>query len=177
MDATRFASGQALAAPTAEVMSQLSGAEWLWNLPGTAEEKTTFAKSLERHLFERHIQVFVLDGDNIRPGLSSDLGVSGTDREENMRRVAEVARLFAVAGSVCIVSFTSPTRAERERARRTMDVEDGPNIPFIEAYLGTPNDSSSQYEPPEHPEVTLGENVRLDERVNRVLEHLMRQIR
>jgi bifunctional enzyme CysN/CysC len=148
---------------------------WLTGVPGSG--KTTFAKSLERQLFERHIQVFVLDGDNIRPGLSSDLGVSGSDREENMRRVAEVAKLFAEAGAVCIVSFTSPARAERERARRVMDVEDGPSIPFLETYLSTANDSSSQYEPPEHAEVTLGENVPLDERVNRVLEHLMGQIR
>ena len=148
---------------------------WLTGVPGSG--KTTFAKSLERHLFERHIQVFVLDGENIRPGLSSDLGVSGSDREENMRRVAEVAKLFAEAGAVCIVSFTSPARAERERARRVMDVEDGPGIPFLETYLSTANDSSSQYEPPEHAEVTLGENVPLDERVNRVLEQLMRQIR
>jgi bifunctional enzyme CysN/CysC len=148
---------------------------WLTGVPGSG--KTTFAKSLERQLFERHIQVFVLDGENIRPGLSSDLGVSGPEREENMRRVAEVAKLFAVAGSVCIVSFTSPTRAERERARRAMDVENGPNIPFLETYLSTPNDASSQYEPPERPELTLAETVSLDERVNRVLEHLMRQIR
>ena len=94
-----------------------------------------------------------------------------------MRRVAEVARLFAVAGSVCIVSFTSPTRTERERARRVMDIEDGPSIPFLETYLSTPNDSSSQYEPPEHPEMTLAESVPVDERVNRVLELVMRQIR
>ena len=148
---------------------------WLTGVPGSG--KTTFAKALERQLFERHIQVFVLDGDNIRPGLSSDLGVSGSDREENMRRVAEVAKLFAQAGSVCIVSFTSPTRAERERARRTMDIEDGPGIPFLETYLSAPNDSSSQYEPPEHAEVTLAESIGLDDRVNRVLEQLMRQIR
>ena len=148
---------------------------WLTGVPGSG--KTTFAKALERQLFERHIQVFVLDGENIRPGLSSDLGVSGSDRDENMRRVAAVAKLFAEAGSVCIVSFTSPTRSERERARRAMDIEDGPGIPFLETYLSTHNDSSSQYEPPEHPEVTLAENSRLDERVDRVLEHLMRQIR
>ena len=148
---------------------------WLTGVPGSG--KTTFAKALERQLFERHIQVFVLDGDNIRPGLSSDLGVSGSDREENMRRVAEVAKLFALAGSVCIVSFTSPTRAERERARRAMDIEDGPDIPFLETYVSAPNDSSSQYEPPDHAEVTLAENMPLDERVDRVLELLMRQIR
>jgi bifunctional enzyme CysN/CysC len=148
---------------------------WLTGVPGSG--KTTFAKSLERQLFERHIQVFVLDGENIRPGLSSDLGVSGPEREENMRRVAEVAKLFAEAGSVCIVSFTSPTRGERERARRVMDVSDGPSIPFIETYLSTTNDSSSQYEPPEHAEVTLAENSTLDERVDRVLEQVMRQIR
>lgn len=148
---------------------------WLTGVPGSG--KTTFAKSLERQLFERHIQVFVLDGENIRPGLSSDLGVSGPEREENMRRVAEVAKLFAQAGSVCIVSFTSPARAERERARRTMDIQDGPSIPFLETYISTANDASSQYEPPERPELTLAENMSLDERVNRVLEHLMRQIR
>jgi bifunctional enzyme CysN/CysC len=148
---------------------------WLTGVPGSG--KTTLAKSLERHLFERHIQVFVLDGVNIRPGVSSDLGVSGSDREENIRRVAEVARLFAEAGFVCIVSFTSPTRHERERARKIMEASDGPNIPFLEAYLAGANDASSQYEPPEHPEVSFAENASLEERVNRVLEHLMRQIR
>ncbi len=148
---------------------------WLTGVPGSG--KTTLAKSLERHLFERHIQVFVLDGENIRPGLSSDLGVSGSDREENMRRVAEVAKLFASAGFVCIVSFTSPTRHEREGARRIMETSDGPNIPFLEAYLSGANDASSQYEPPEHPEVSIPEDVPADERVARVLEHLMRQIR
>ena len=138
---------------------------WLTGVPGSG--KTTLAKSLERQLFERHIQVFVLDGVNIRPGLSSDLGVSGSEREENMRRVAEVAKLFAEAGFVCIVSFTSPTRHERESARKAMATEDGPSIPFLEAYLSGANDASSQYEPPEHPEVNLAEHVVLDERVNR----------
>jgi bifunctional enzyme CysN/CysC len=148
---------------------------WLTGVPGSG--KTTLAKALERQLFERHIQVFVLEGENIRPGLSADLGVSGSDREENMRRVAEVAKLFAEAGQVCVVSFTSPTRAERDRARTITETEDGPKIPFLEAYLSGSNDASSQYEPPEHPEVTLHEQATLEERVNRVLEHLMRQIR
>jgi adenylylsulfate kinase-like enzyme len=148
---------------------------WLTGVPGSG--KTTLAKALERQLFEQHIQVFVLDGENIRPGLSADLGVSGSDREENMRRVAEVAKLFAESGAVCIVAFTSPLRAERDRARTILDTDDGPRIPFLEAYLSSTNDASSQYEPPEHPEVTLAETAALDDRVNRVLEHLMRQIR
>jgi bifunctional enzyme CysN/CysC len=148
---------------------------WLTGVPGSG--KTTLAKALERELFERHIQVFVLDGENIRPGLSADLGVSGSDREENMRRVAEVAKLFAEAGQVCIVSFTSPMRAERDRARKITETDAGPKIPFLEAYLSGSNDASSQYEPPEHPELTLSEQAPLDERVNRVLEQLMRQIR
>ena len=148
---------------------------WLTGVPGSG--KTTLAKALERQLFERHIQVFVIDGENIRPGVSADLGVSGSDREENMRRAAEVAKLFAEAGFVCIVNFTSPMRAERDRARRIMETDDGPRIPFLEAYVSGTNDASSQYEPPEHPEVTLGEQTALEERANRVLEHLMRQIR
>ena len=148
---------------------------WLTGIPGSG--KTTLAKTIERQLFERHIQAFVLDGENVRPGLSADLGASGSEREENMRRVSEVAKLFAEAGLVCIVSFTSPTRDERERARRVIDVEDGPSIPFLETYLSSANDASSQYEPPEHAELTLTEGTTLDERVNRVLEQLMRQIR
>ena len=148
---------------------------WLTGVPGSG--KTTLAKALERQLFERHIQVFVLDGENIRPRLSADLGVSGSEREENMRRVSEVAKLFAEAGLVCIVSFTSPTRAERERARATMETSDGPSIPFLETYLASPNDASSQYEPPERPEVMLPETVNINERVDVVLDSLLRQIR
>ena len=148
---------------------------WLTGVPGSG--KTTLARSLERQLFERHIQVFVLDGENIRPGLSSDLGVSGSEREENLRRVAEVAKLFAEAGLVCIVSFTSPSSAERERARKIMEVGDGSGIPFLETYLSGANDASSQYEPPTHPEISLSEQMGVDERVDRVLEQLMGQIR
>lgn len=149
---------------------------WLTGLPGSG--KTTLARALERRLFERGIQVFVLDGENVRPGLSSDLGVSGSDREENLRRVTEVAKLFAEAGLVCITAFTSPNRSERERARQIIAAEEGQRIPFSEVYLGSAaDDVSAAYEPPQHPEIALGPELTLDERVDRVLEQLIRQIR
>jgi bifunctional enzyme CysN/CysC len=73
--------------------------------------------ALERRLFDREWQVYTLDGDNVRRGLSADLGFSPHDREENIRRVGEVAALFADAGAVCIVAFISPYKADRQRAR------------------------------------------------------------
>src|SRR5262249_4315664 len=86
-------------------------------------------------------------------------------------------RLFAQAGVVCIVSFVSPMRSERDRARKITESEDSPRIPFLEIYLSGPNDVSSQYEPPDDAEVLLSEADSLDERVNKALEAVMRQIR
>ena len=88
---------------------------WFTGLPGSG--KSTLAMALERRLFDREWQVYTLDGDNVRRGLSADLGFSPHDREENIRRVGEVAALFADAGAICIVAFISPYRADRERAR------------------------------------------------------------
>src|SRR5678815_4077721 len=82
---------------------------WLTGL--SAAGKSTMAEALERALFRRGLQVYVLDGDNIRSGLSSDLGFSAADRGENIRRIAEVARLFAEAGVVAITAFISPYAA------------------------------------------------------------------
>ena len=88
---------------------------WFTGLPGSG--KSTLAMALERRLFDLRWQVYTLDGDNVRRGLSADLGFSPHDREENIRRVGEVAALFADAGAICIVAFISPYRADRERAR------------------------------------------------------------
>ena len=88
---------------------------WFTGLPGSG--KSTLAMALERRLFDLSWQVYTLDGDNVRRGLSADLGFSPHDREENIRRVGEVAALFADAGAVCIVAFISPYRADRARAR------------------------------------------------------------
>ncbi len=90
---------------------------WLTGLP--ASGKSTLAMQLERRLFERGLSAYVLDGDNVRAGLCSDLGFSPDDRRENVRRVGEVAALFADAGTIAIAAFISPYRSDRERARRT----------------------------------------------------------
>jgi adenylyl-sulfate kinase len=90
------------------------GVLWFTGLP--ASGKSTLAMLAERRLVDQGIGAYVLDGDNIRLGLSSDLGFSSADRSENLRRVAEVARIMADAGLVCIAAFISPLRKDRERA-------------------------------------------------------------
>ena len=92
------------------------GVLWFTGLSGAG--KSTLAFALEERLFEDNFQVYVLDGDNLRTGLSSDLGFSPTDRTENIRRASEVAALFADAGLVCIAAFISPYRVDRDIARR-----------------------------------------------------------
>ena len=89
---------------------------WFTGLPGAG--KSTLAMEVERRLFDAGYQVYVVDGDNIRHGLSADLGFSPEDRTENVRRVGELAALFADAGIVVIAALISPDRADRARARR-----------------------------------------------------------
>jgi bifunctional enzyme CysN/CysC len=88
---------------------------WLTGLSGAG--KSTLAMEVERRLFAKGYNVYVLDGDNVRRGLNANLGFSADDRAENIRRVGEVATLFADAGFVCITAFISPYRTDRERAR------------------------------------------------------------
>jgi len=92
------------------------GILWLTGLPGSG--KSTLAFDLERRLFDAGRQVYAMDGDNLRYGLNSDLGFSHADRSENIRRVGEVAALYADAGLIAITAFISPYRADRQAARR-----------------------------------------------------------
>jgi adenylyl-sulfate kinase len=108
---------------------------WLTGLPSSG--KSTLATHLERALFERRSHVWVLDGDELRRGLSSDLGFSAADRSENIRRAGHVARLFAEEGAVVICAFVSPYVKDREYVRQLMD-HGTPRIPFVEVYLDTP---------------------------------------
>jgi len=104
---------------------------WLTGL--SASGKSTIAAELERQLFRHGCQTFILDGDAVRQGLCSDLDFSERARHENIRRVGEVARLFADAGFICISAFISPHRAERDIVRSLMN--DGI---FIEVYVNAP---------------------------------------
>jgi adenylyl-sulfate kinase len=104
---------------------------WLTGLSGAG--KSTIAEALEQELREKRVPVYVLDGDKVRTGLCSDLGFSPEDRKENIRRIGELARLFADAGLICIVAFISPYRSDRDRARAML-----PPGRFIEVYLSTP---------------------------------------
>ena len=91
------------------------GVLWMTGLSGAG--KSTLAVEVEGALFGRGYHVYVLDGDNLRRGLNSNLGFSHSDRTENIRRVGEVAALFADAGFICVSAFISPYRADREAAR------------------------------------------------------------
>lgn len=104
---------------------------WFTGLSGSG--KTTIANLLERRLHALGRHTALLDGDNIRHGLSKDLGFTEADRAENMRRVAEVARLMADAGLIVVVAFISPFRAERARARETIARDE-----FMEVHIDTP---------------------------------------
>ncbi|XP_078481179.1 ATP sulfurylase/APS kinase isoform X1 [Ciona intestinalis] len=106
---------------------------WFTGLSGAG--KSTLSMKLEEYLCSKGIPAYSLDGDNIRHGLNKDLGFAPADREENIRRIGEVAKLFADAGVVCLVSFISPYRKDRQSARR---VHNKSNLPFIEVFVDTP---------------------------------------
>ena len=147
---------------------------WFTGLP--ASGKSTVAVALEAALLERGRGAYLLDGDNLRHGLNADLGFSAGDRNENVRRTGEVARLFADAGLVALVSLVSPYAAGRAQVRERHE-SDG--LRFVEVYVNTPLEECERrdpkglyararagelpgltgidapYEPPERPELEL----------------------
>uniref|UniRef100_A0A8C2J6S6 3'-phosphoadenosine 5'-phosphosulfate synthase 2b n=1 Tax=Cyprinus carpio TaxID=7962 RepID=A0A8C2J6S6_CYPCA len=106
---------------------------WLTGLSGAG--KTTIGFALEEYLVSHAIPCYSLDGDNIRHGLNKNLGFTATDREENIRRIAEVAKLFADAGLVCITSFISPFTKDRNDARKILE---SAGLPFFEVFVNAP---------------------------------------
>lgn len=170
-----------------------AGIVWLTGLSGSG--KSTIAMEVERRLFQRGWQAFVLDGDNIRHGLNSDLGFNPEDRAENIRRIGEVANLFVQAGMIVITAFISPYRSDRDRVRAI-----NPQV-FNEVYLkadveecerrdpkglyakarqgGIPEFTgiSAPYEEPIRPELVIDTKaLTVDEAVEAVLRHIERDM-
>jgi adenylylsulfate kinase len=163
---------------------------WFTGLP--ASGKSTIAHALEKELFDRGIRSYVLDGDNIRHGLNSDLGFSREDRKENLRRVAELSKLFVDAGVVVLAAFVSPFREDRKYVRDILGDESffefyvkcSPEIcehrdpkgqykkareGVIKNYTGV----SAPYEEPEKPDLVLNtEELPVEESVEKILKFL-----
>lgn len=177
-----------------ELLKQHGVMVWFTGLSGSG--KSTIAIALERELHLRGILCRILDGDNIRSGINNNLGFSETDRVENIRRIAEVSKLFLDTGIVTIAAFISPNNDIREMAADIIGHED-----FLEIYVSTPlaecerrdvkglyakarrgeiknfTGISAPFEAPDHPALTLDTSVlTLEESVLRLLELVLPRV-
>lgn len=165
---------------------------WFTGLSGSG--KSTLANAVDHRLHDLGLHSYVLDGDNIRHGLNGDLGFSPEDRAENIRRIGEVAKLFADSGTLVLTAFISPYRADRDRIRETAGREGD----FVEIFVHAPLEVceerdpkglyvkarkgeipeftgiSAPYEEPESPELVVDTSAcSLDESVEQVLSYLV----
>ncbi|HKB40818.1 MAG TPA: adenylyl-sulfate kinase [Gemmataceae bacterium] len=124
------------------LLQQKGATIWFTGLSGSG--KSTIAFTLEHALVQRGHLAYVLDGDNIRHGLNKNLGFSAADREENIRRIGEVAKLFADAGLITMTSFISPYRKDRDLVRQ---LHIAGKLPFIEVHVNTPITTCEQRDP------------------------------
>jgi adenylyl-sulfate kinase len=125
-----------------EALGQQGATVWFTGLPGAG--KTTIATAVEARLIDAGRSAYRLDGDNLRHGLCSDLGFSKGDRETNVGRVGEIARLFADAGTVALVALVSPYNDCREKVR-ALHERDG--LPFLEVFVNTPAEECMRRDP------------------------------
>lgn len=167
---------------------------WFTGLSGSG--KSTIANALEIALFNKGISSYVLDGDNIRFGLNKDLDFSELGREENIRRIAEVAHLMIDAGLVVLAAFVSPYKKDRENIRKIVK-----DFNFVEIYVNTPLEECERrdvkglyklaregkiknftgldapYEAPDHPELEIKtDQMTVSESVELILERLLQKI-
>jgi len=123
----------------------------LWFTGLSASGKSTIATALEQHLLHLGLAAYRLDGDNVRFGLNKDLGFAPKDREENIRRIAEVAKLFADSSTIAITSFISPYRADRDLARKLHSEAQGLDkdspLPFVEVWVDIPVEEAEKRDP------------------------------
>lgn len=175
-----------------KMLSQRGATIWFTGLSGSG--KSTIAYTVEHALVERGHLSYVLDGDNIRHGLNKNLGFSPEDRTENIRRIGEVAKLFADTGVITLTSFISPYRADRDLVRK---IHDESKLPFIEVFVDVPVEVcetrdpkglykkarageikeftgiSAPYEAPLKPEITLvNTNMSVTEAASKVIDYL-----
>lgn len=172
-------------------LGQRSKVVWLTGLSGSG--KSTIAQHLERRLYNEGFVAQVLDGDNIRHGINNNLGFSEADRRENIRRIAEIAKLYAHSGIITINSFISPTRAIRQMAREIIGSDD-----FVEVFINAPLEVceardvkglyekaraglirgftgiDDPYEPPPAPELEVNTaQLNIEESVELIFEYLL----
>ena len=177
-----------------DLLKQHSVMVWFTGLSGSG--KSTIAIALERELHKRGLLCRILDGDNIRSGINNNLGFTEADRVENIRRIAEVSKLFLDTGVITIAAFISPNNDIREMAANIIGQDD-----FLEIYVSTPlaecekrdvkglyakarkgeiknfTGISAPFEAPEHPALTLDTSVlSLEESVNKLLELILPRI-
>lgn len=132
-------------------MGQRGATVWFTGLSGSG--KSTVAVAVEKLLLDRGFHAYRLDGDNVRHGLCNNLGFSAADRDENIRRIGEVAKLFADAGMICLCSFVSPYRAARQLVRDLHESADPPSggtsggLAFLEAFVDVPVEVAEQRDP------------------------------
>lgn len=184
--------GRVTAERRVELLGQRGAVVWFTGLSGSG--KSTLAMALEERLLLDGRLAFVLDGDNVRHGLNADLGFGDADRQENIRRVGEVARLFAEAGMIALAAFISPFRADRARVAERVGAL------YLEVHVATPIEVcevrdpkglyqrarrgeiadftgiSSPYEPPEAPALTLDTGaLTIDEAVDQLVDLLVQR--
>ena len=177
-----------------ELLKQHSVMIWFTGLSGSG--KSTIAIALERELHKRGLLCRILDGDNIRSGINNNLGFTEADRIENIRRIAEVSKLFVDTGIITIAAFISPSNDIREMAANIIGKDD-----FLEVYVSTPIEEcerrdvkglyakarrgeiknftgiSAPFEAPAHPALTLDTSaLSLEESVNKLFELILPRI-